>query len=140
MKELKHWPTDDDLREYLITTLHLPNADTIVQKVTLEGPITFAKGTRQLAYKAGKYYLYELEPEPDFGAGKALDTKALQARWQAQAPRAIVTVEATTYGCAIGIDEWERGNKIGLNIRLNIKQLRTAKQVREAIAYIDKQI
>lgn len=137
-KVLLQWPNDDDLHDYLIGTLRLPNADAIVRKVTLEGPVTFSNGTRQLAYAKGSYYLYQLEPEPDYGTGKRLEAAALQARWQAMAPNIKVECSLAATGYRLAIHEWERGGVAGITIVLNTTKLKGNRQVAQAIAEVDR--
>lgn len=136
------WNSDDDFRAYLVGTLKLPNADAVLGKV-LAAPVEFAKGTKRLRYAENAFYL-ESRPEPvldDVGTGKHIDVKAIQEHLQRRAINAKISVKLDkNMQTAVSIKEWEIGGKIGFDIKLNPTKLRGPAQVRERLAWIEKEV
>jgi hypothetical protein len=149
-KPLKQFDDEDSFREYLATTLKLPNADAIVRKLTLEmAPgqgIEFAKGTRRLRYSAGSFYLEAgtappLVPLKDIGVGKHINIKALEERWQRMAPGLKITAKLdATMDITLSIYEYEKAGVAGIHVKLNPTRLLGPKQVEERVREVDKTV
>lgn len=147
-KQLKHFSDDDDFRAYLTGDLKLPNADAIIQKLTLgpvQGGIEFAKGTRRLRYAEGAFYLEACAapaaPVADLGVGKHINIKSLEERWQHMAPNIKVTAKLDAHmEVAISYREYEEKGVCGIHVRLNPTKLKGPKQVEERVRWIDNEI
>lgn len=138
----RHWNTDDDLDMWL-KQQGLANSATILEKLTLEGPVAFASGKRRLRYEGGRFYLEEQMPDQisDFGIGNRINTKALQECLQRLAGNVKVTVRLDkTMDIACSLKEYDKGNHSGFDVRLNPSRLRGAKQMEDKIAWLKQTI
>ncbi len=142
-RQIKHYKTEDDFRDYLVDGLKLPNADAVLNKLvtTPGGVIPYAKGTRRLRYAAGSFYVEEAEGPPplaDVGVGKHIDIKALQARWQFMAKNLKVTAALDkNMQTTVSVREYEEKGIAGIHVKLNPLKLKGPKKVEERVRWVD---
>jgi hypothetical protein len=143
-KNARHWKTDDLFVLYLSETLHLNNADAIVQKLVsnpeAHGIIEFAKGSKRLRYERGIFYLDDRD-EVDMGMGTNMNGEAIRQRLQALAGRAKVTVVLDKHlHCASSSREWCTSEADGFDIKLNPLKIKTPAKLREIMRDLEKEV
>ena len=129
------WNDMDDFSDWL-QQHNMKNSDAIIAKLTLEGPIALAGGAKRLRYEHNNFYLeHSVESEPDFGAGKQIDTEAIRKLLTKEASNFKMTVKLDRK-MDIGLSIRESDNEQGdfrYDVRLNPTRLRGPKQVKEAV-------
>ena len=141
-QSIKSWAEVEDF-DFWLRQQGLANNQTIIAKlVDTEEVVLFASGTRRFRYSDGTFYLEAAPPAPpDIGTGKHIDIKALRARWQGLCPNAQITARLDKTGIsAAGMREWDKNEKIGVDIYLNPTRLRSPAQVAEKVAWIEREL
>lgn len=137
------WKTDDNLNQWL-REQGLENSQAIILKLVQGEILTFAKGTRRLRYERNNFYLDKFfEERSDYGAGKEIDIKALQQRFQSMMPGAVIQVKLVRdkEATAVGIYETDKlyaDNRMCYIVTLNPFKLRTPQKVMEKVRWIEQ--
>ncbi len=140
-KLLRKFETDDDLDTWL-KQQGLTNSQAIINRVTLEAPVTFAQGLKRIRYDASKYYIEELELKKvsNWGTGAELKVDLIQAALQKAAGRTKVIVKLyNNQSTAVHIlttDKFSKGQAVEFFVGLNPGRLQNSRSVNEAVDWL----